>query len=72
MNNFLLPATGRQIVGTLFVAQRLASAGYIANITVSTILGKRLSGSEALAGLPGTLLLLGAAMAAYPAGQMRN
>ncbi len=70
MSSLVLPATGRRIVGTLFVAQSLASAGYIANITVNAILGKSLSGSEALSGLPGTLLLLGAASSAYPAGRL--
>jgi MFS family permease len=70
MNRLIAPTVGRRLVGTLFVTQSLASAGYIANIAVNTILGKNLSGSEALAGLPGTLLLLGAAASAYPAGRL--
>ena len=60
----------RRITWTLFVAQGLASAALIANGTVNPIVGAELSGREALAGLPGTLLLLGAAGAAQPAGHL--
>jgi MFS family permease len=60
----------RQITWTLFVAQGLGSAALIANSTVNPIVGADLSGSDALAGLPGTLLLLGAASAAQPAGRL--
>jgi MFS family permease len=60
----------RQITWTLFVAQGLGSAALIANTTVNPIVGADLSGSDALAGLPGTLLLLGAASAAQPAGRL--
>src|SRR5215212_10341498 len=56
----------RRITWTLFVAQGLASAALIANGTVNPIIGAELSGREALAGLPGTLLLLGAAATAQP------
>ena len=58
----------RQITWTLFVAQGLGSAALIANTTINPIVGADLSGSDALAGLPGMLLLLGAASAAQPAG----
>ncbi|MEN9934988.1 MAG: hypothetical protein RLZZ387_1567 [Chloroflexota bacterium] len=64
------PAAARRIATTLFVTQSLASAGLIANATINPIIGSRLSGQDALAGLPGTLLLLGAAGAAYPAGRL--
>ena len=60
----------RRIIWTLFVAQSLGSAALIANSTVNPILGADLSGQDALAGLPGTVLLLGAASAAQPAGQL--
>jgi len=60
----------RRITWTLFVAQALGSAALIANTTVNPIVGADLSGSDALAGLPGTLLLLGAASAAQPAGRL--
>lgn len=60
----------RQIVTTLFVTQSLGSAALIANGTVNAIIGAKLSGRDDLAGLPGTLLLLGAASAAQPAGRL--
>jgi MFS family permease len=60
----------RRITWTLFVAQSLGSAALIANATVNPIVGVELSGREALAGLPSTLLLIGAASAAQPAGYL--
>jgi MFS family permease len=60
----------RRVTWTLFATQSLASAALIANGTVNPIVGKELSGRDALGGLPGTLLLLGAAGAAYPAGRL--
>jgi MFS family permease len=60
----------RRITWTLFVAQSLGSAALIANATVNPIVGAQLSGSDALAGLPSTVLLLGAASAAQPAGYL--
>jgi MFS family permease len=59
----------RRITAVLFVSQSLASAAFIAVITMNAILGAELSGRQELAGLPGTLLQAGAAAAAYPAGR---
>lgn len=59
----------RRIIGALFVTQSLASAAFIANIAVNAIVGAQLSGNDALAGLPATLMLAGAALSAYPAGR---
>ncbi len=59
----------RRIMVVLFVSQSLASAAFIASITVNAIVGAELSGRQELAGLPTTLLLFGAAAAAYPAGR---
>ncbi|MEF3273565.1 MAG: MFS transporter [Chloroflexus sp.] len=59
----------RRIIATLFVTQSLASAAFIANIAVNAIAGAQLSGNDALAGLPSTLMLAGAAVSAYPAGR---
>src|SRR5512142_1193710 len=64
------PAAARRIVTTLFIAQCLGSAALIANATVNAIVGVTLSGRDDLAGLPGTLLLLGAAAAAPWAGRL--
>jgi MFS family permease len=63
-------AAARRITWVLFVTQSLGSAALIANATVNPIVGTKLSGQQALAGLPGTLLLLGAASAARPAGYL--
>lgn len=60
----------RRLTGTLFLGQSLASAGYIAGATVSAIVGAKLSGQAALAGVPSTLYLIGSALAAYPASQI--
>lgn len=60
----------RRITWTLFVTQSLALAAVIANSTVNPIIGAQLSGQDALAGLPSTLMLVGAASAAYPAGRL--
>jgi MFS family permease len=59
----------RWITLTLFVAQGLDSAALMANATINPIVGADLSGSDTLAGLPGTLLL-GAASAAQPADHL--
>ncbi|HET9222278.1 MAG TPA: MFS transporter, partial [Roseiflexaceae bacterium] len=64
------PGAARRITWTLFVAQSLGSAALIANATVNPIVGAQLSGNDALAGLPSTVLLLGAASAAQPAGYL--
>ncbi len=70
MRSIYSASAARRITWTLFVAQSLGSAALIANATVNPIIGSKLGGSDALAGLPGTLLLLGAASAAQPAGML--
>jgi MFS family permease len=62
------PKIGQRIAQILFITQSLGSAALIANATVNPIVGAKLGGSDILAGVPGTLLLLGAAIASYPAG----
>lgn len=69
MNSASIARATRWITGVLFVSQSLASAAFIANTAVNAIVGVELSGQEALAGLPSTLMLAGAAMSAYPAGR---
>jgi MFS family permease len=64
------PDVARRIVITLFASQSLVSAAYVANATINPIVGAELSGEPGLAGLPGTLLLIGAAFSAYPAGRL--
>jgi MFS family permease len=54
----------RTITFTLFAAQGLGSAGFIASATVAAIVGAELSGVPAWAGLPSAVFLLGSALAA--------
>lgn len=54
----------RKITTTLFAAQSLGSAGFIAVATVSAIAGAYLSGNPALAGLPSAVYQLGTALGA--------
>ena len=59
-----LARTARKITWTLFAAQSLGSASFISAATLSSILGARLGGSAAYAGLPSAVSLLGGALAA--------
>lgn len=52
----------------LFVGQSLFAAAMIATFTLMAIVAADLSGSDAMAGIPSTLTLLGRAAAAYPIG----
>jgi len=58
-----LSRTARKITFTLFLAQSLFSAGYIAAATINSILGAELSGAQ-WAGLPGAVGLVGSALGA--------
>ncbi len=62
----------RKITNTLFAAQSLGSAGFIAIATVSSIVGASLSGNPALAGLPSAVYLLGSAAAALLLGMIMD
>ncbi len=55
----------RKITGTLFVAQSLGSAGFIAAATINSIVGAKLSGQPAWAGVPTSVYLFGGALAAF-------
>lgn len=67
-----LSGLARKITTTLFAAQSLGSAGFIATSTVSAIVGAALSGSPALAGLPSAVYLSGSAAAALLLGLMMD
>lgn len=64
------PRTVQRLMIVLFAAQALFSAAFVANSTVNPIAGQQLSGITALSGLPGTLVLVGAAYAAFLAGRI--
>jgi len=56
-------ATRRRLQTSLILGVGLESTGYIAAITVATIVAKDLSGGSAFAGLPGAAIVLGSATA---------
>lgn len=58
-----LSRTARRITFVLFLAQSLASAGFIATATVNSILGAKLGGAP-WAGVPSAVFLVGSALAA--------
>ena len=58
-----LSRTARKITFVLFLAQSLASAGFIATATVNSILGAKLGGAP-WAGVPSAVFLVGSALAA--------
>jgi MFS family permease len=60
----------RRATLVLLLTQSVASAALLTSTTVNPLVMARLSGQEALAGLPSALMLAGASLAAYPAGHM--
>jgi len=56
-------ATRRRLQTSLVLGVGLGSTGYIAAITVATIVAKELSGGSSFAGLPGAAIVLGSAAA---------
>jgi MFS family permease len=54
----------RKITFILFIAQSLASAGFIAAATLNAIIGAQLGGSAGWAGVPSAVYLIGGALAA--------
>ncbi len=57
-------AVARKITWTLFAAQCLGSAGFIAAATINSIAGRQLTGSDALATVPEAIYQLGVSVAA--------
>jgi MFS family permease len=62
----------RKITFILFIAQSLASAGFIAGATISSIIGARLGGGAVWAGVPSAVYLLGGAFAASAWGYLMD
>jgi MFS family permease len=60
----VMEAGARRIRRVLFVAQGIYSAGFLAAVTVASLVGAELSDSPTWAGLPAAVLLLGAASGA--------
>lgn len=62
----------QRITGTLFTTESLFSAAYIASITLLAINAVELSGSDAMAGVPSTVALIGRAAIAIPTGWLMD
>jgi MFS family permease len=67
-----LSRLARKITWVLFANQSLASAGFIASATINSIIGAKLGGSPALAGVPSAVYLMGSAFAASAWGYIMD
>jgi MFS family permease len=67
-----LSKLARKITWVLFANQSLASAGFIASATINSIIGAKLGGSAAFAGVPSAVYLLGSAFAASAWGYIMD
>jgi len=67
-----ITSSARKITITLFAAQSLASAGFIAVATLNSILAARLGGGASWAGVPSAVYLLGSAGAAFLWGYLMD
>lgn len=64
------PSVIRRATLALLLTQSIASGALLTSTTVNPLVAAQLGGQEALAGLPSALMLAGASLAAYPAGQI--
>jgi MFS family permease len=67
-----LSKVARRITWVLFANQSLASAGFIASATINSIIGAKLGGSAAFAGVPSAVYQVGAAFAASAWGYIMD
>lgn len=68
-----LEKTSQKITLTLFASQSLFSASYIMVFTVGSIIAVALAGGNSQwTGVPSTLVMAGAALIAYPVGQLMD
>lgn len=68
--SFESPGVVRRLTGVLFAGQSISSLGMTAAITVGSIAATHLFRTPILAGVPTTMLTLGTAIGAYPAGRL--
>lgn len=66
------PSVQKRITTTLFASQSLFSASSILSFTLMPIISAHLGGSDAYAGIPPTVVMLGRAIAAYPVGWLMD
>lgn len=60
----------RRLTGVLFAAVALATTGYIAAVTISSLAARSMTGSPTLAGIPSAAAVLGVAAGTSALGQM--
>lgn len=72
MQTELISADQRRITASIFTTESIFSAAYIASITLLSINATQLGGSEAFAGVPSTVALLGRALIALPMGWLMD
>lgn len=62
----------RRLIATLFSAQSVYNAAQVVSFSLMPLAAVALTGSEASAGLPATVLLIGRALVAYPIGWLMD
>ena len=62
----------KRITATLFASQSLFNASSILSFTLMPIISANLGGSDAAAGIPPTVVMVGRAIAAYPVGWLMD
>ena len=62
----------RRLLGTLFSAQSVSNAAQSVSFTTLPLAAYFLTGTEAVAGIPATVTLVGRAMIAYPIGWLMD
>jgi MFS family permease len=67
-----LDAGIRRATVTLFALHTIAMAGVFTSSAITSIAAVSLAGTDRVAGWPSTIMLLGAAVAAYPAGRLMD
>lgn len=72
LSGLLSPTIRRRITYTLFAAHTTLVAAQIASFTLMSIIGAQLGGSDASAGIPSTVSMLGRALAGYPIGWLMD
>lgn len=71
-NELLAPGVRRRITNTLFAAHTTFIAAQIASFTLMSIIGAQLGNSDAAAGIPSAVSMVGRALAGYPVGWLMD
>jgi len=68
----LAPAIRRRLIGAIFAANTTFMGAQITAFTLMSIIGAELGGSDAAAGIPSTVSMIGRAVAGYPIGWLMD